>query len=120
MPTSIVPITTIKDAWELHEDHGDNVNLIAGETDIPFLTAAHRAARSNQSGPHNPRVSAAQQPGQASIAGGAGLEAALLYACTRPEELKLTGRQLPVRARRGPRVAIQPLTAREIAQERVR
>jgi single-strand DNA-binding protein len=33
---SIVPITTIKDTWEPHEDHGDNVNAIAGETDIEF------------------------------------------------------------------------------------
>jgi single-strand DNA-binding protein len=33
---SIVPITTIKDTWEPHEDHGNNVNPVAGETDIPF------------------------------------------------------------------------------------
>ena len=33
---SIVPITTLKDAWEPHEDHGDNVNAIAGEDNVEF------------------------------------------------------------------------------------
>lgn len=32
MILSIVPITTIRDAWEPHEDHGHNTNPVGDET----------------------------------------------------------------------------------------
>jgi single-strand DNA-binding protein len=32
---SIVPITTLRDAWEPHDDHGANTNPV-GDEDIPF------------------------------------------------------------------------------------
>ncbi len=31
---SIVPITTLKDTWEAHEDHGANFNPVPGEENI--------------------------------------------------------------------------------------